>query len=134
MHDGRGNPMGAAPGKSGPGLMRIWRALLYSLAGLRAAWQGEAAFRQELALAAVLVPIAVAVPATLTQKAMLLACVMLVLITELLNSAVESAVDRVSLERHPLTGRAKDIASAAVLLSLANLAIVWALVLAEVFL
>ena len=134
MHDGRRNPMGAAPGKSGPGLMRIWRALLYSLAGLRAAWQGEAAFRQELALAAVLIPVAVAVPATLTQKAMLLACVMLVLITELLNFAVESAVDRVSLEHHPLTGRAKDIASAAVLLSLANLAIVWALVLAEVFL
>jgi len=125
---------GESPHKSSAGLVRIWRALFYSLAGLRSAWQAESAFRQELALALVLAPIALAVPASLTQKAILIACVMLVLITELLNSAVESTVDRISLEHHDLAKRAKDIGSAAVFIALTNLTIVWGLVLADVFL
>jgi diacylglycerol kinase (ATP) len=120
--------------KSRPGLLRIWRAFLYSMAGLRAAWSGESAFRQDVALAAVLLPVAILVPATLTQKALLIACVLLVLATELLNSAVESTVDRISLENHVLSKQAKDIGSAAVFVALTNLVVVWGLVLAEVFL
>jgi len=134
MDDGHPRASGESPHKSRSGLVRIWRALFYSLAGLRSAWHAESAFRQELALALVLIPIALAVPASLTQKAILIACVMLVLITELLNSAVESTVDRISLENHVLAKRAKDIGSAAVFVALANLTIVWGLVLADVFL
>lgn len=125
---------GTSPHKSRPGLTRLWRALFYSLAGLRAAWREESAFRQEIVLAAVLLPAAGLVPASLTQKALLVGCVMLVLVTELLNSAVECTVDRISLEDHALARRAKDIGSAAVFVALTNLAIVWALVLVDVFL
>ena len=114
-------------------MLRIWRALFFSIAGLRAAWRGEAAFRQELALTVILVPIALLLPATLTQKALLIACAILVLIVELLNSAVEATVDRISLEHHELAKRAKDIGSAAVLLALANLTLVWAMVLFDLF-
>ena len=114
-------------------MVRIWRAFFYSIEGLRAAWTGEAAFRQELALAVILLPIAVLLPATPTQKALLIACTVLVLIVELLNSAVEASVDRMSLELHPLAKRAKDIGSAAVLLALANLALVWGVILFELF-
>jgi len=128
------HPAAESPHKSQPGLQRVWRAFLYSMAGLKAAWIAESAFRQELTLAAVLLPIAMLLPASLTQKALLIACVMIVLLTELLNSAVESTVDRISLENHALAKRAKDIGSAAVFVSLTNLAIVWALVLAEIFL
>jgi diacylglycerol kinase (ATP) len=134
MDDGRSPPLAESPHKSRSGLLRIWRALFYSLAGLRSAWSAETAFRQEVALATVLIPIALLVPASLTQKAMLVGAVMLVLITELLNSAVESAVDRISLEKHALAKRAKDIGSAAVFVALLNLGLVWTLVLAEVFL
>lgn len=122
-----------SPHKSKSGLARIWRALFNSIAGLRAAWRNEHAFRQELALAAVLVPVAAILPATLTQKALLIACVLAVLVVELLNSAVESTVDRISLEHHELAGRAKDVGSAAVLVALANLVLVWGLVLVDVF-
>ena len=134
MDDGRSPPLAESPHKSRSGLLRIWRALFYSLAGLRSAWSAESAFRQEVTLATVLIPIALLVPASLTQKAMLVGAVMLVLITELLNSAVESAVDRISLEKHALAKRAKDIGSAAVFVALLNLGLVWTLVLAEVFL
>ena len=122
-----------SPHKSRSGLARIWRAFFYSLAGLRAAWQAEHAFRQEVLLAAVLVPVAAVVPATLTQKALLIACVLVVLVAELLNSAVESAVDRISLDSHELARRAKDIGSAAVFVALGNLTVVWGLVLIDVF-
>ena len=133
-HDEQDDPArDISPHKSRPGLIRIWRALFYSIAGLRAAW-GESAFRQEIALAAVLLPAVVLVPASLTQKAMLVGCVLLVLVTELVNSAVECTVDRISLEDHALARRAKDIGSAAVFVALTNLAIVWALVLADVLL
>ncbi len=121
------------PREPATGMIRIWRALFFSIDGLRAAWSNEAAFRQELALCAVLIPIALLLPATLTQKALLIACAVLVLIVELLNSALEATVDRISLQRHELAKHAKDAGSAAVLLALINLALIWGMVLFEVF-
>ena len=118
-----------SPFKGKTGLLRIWNAFKYSLAGLGAAHRDEDAFRQECLLAAVLVPVALICPVDRTAKALLIACVLLVLIVELMNSAVEAVVDRVSLEHHRLAKRAKDIGSAAVLIALINLAAVWALVL-----
>lgn len=119
--------------KSKSGLARIWRALGYSLSGLRAAWREEAAFRQELMLAMVLVPACFLIPASASQKAILFASLMLVLVAELINSAVEATVDRISLERDDLAKRAKDTGSAAVLIALINVAVVWSLVLYDVF-
>ena len=116
------------------GLARLARAAGDSLHGLRAAWRAEAAFRQECVCAAVLVPAAFFVGATLAQSALLIATVALVLVVELLNSAVEAAVDRVGRERHPLAGRAKDMASAAVFVSLLVVVVTWALVGAARFL
>lgn len=111
------------------GLRRIWHAVFYSLAGLRHAVCHEAAFRQEALLAVILIPLALLSWASALGKAVMIAAVMLVLIVELLNSAVEAAIDRISLERHALAKIAKDAGSAAVLLSLVNLAVVWALIL-----
>ncbi len=119
--------------KSRSGLARIGRAFGYSIDGFRAAWQGEAAFRQEIAVVSVLLPAAILMPATLTQKAMLIGSLLIVLVTELLNSAVESAVDRISLENHALAKRAKDIGSAAVFVAFGNLAVIWILIMVEVF-
>ena len=118
-----------SPHKGKTGIRRIWNALFYSVAGLRAAYRHEDAFRQEVLLAVVLVPAACFIPVAGVGKAMLIGSVLLVLVVELLNSAVEATVDRISLENHRLAKRAKDIGSAAVLLSLANVAIVWALVI-----
>ena len=118
-----------SPHKGKTGLRRLWNAFHYSLAGFKAAYQNEDAFRQESLLAAVLIPLALFLPAGAVGKALMIASVLLVLIVELLNSAVEATVDRISLEDHQLAKRAKDIGSAAVLLSLVNLAVVWALVL-----
>lgn len=118
-------------------LGRIWTATEYSLAGLRAAIHCEAAFRQELFLAALMIPLAFALALwsalTWTQCALLVGCVLLVLLTELLNSAIETLVDRVSEDRHPLSKRAKDTGSAAVFVALVNCGLVWALVLFDVF-
>ena len=118
-----------SPHKGKTGLRRLWNAFHYSLAGFKAAYQNEDAFRQESLLAAVLIPLALFLPAGAVGKALMIACVLLVLVVELLNSAVEATVDRISLEDHQLAKRAKDIGSAAVLLSLVNLAVVWVLVL-----
>lgn len=118
-----------SPFKGKTGLARIWNAFNYSLAGLAAAFRLEDAFRQEVVLAVVLIPLALVLGDSGLEKALLIACVLLVLVVELLNSAVEATVDRVSLERHALAKRAKDIGSAAVLMSLVNLAVVWLLVL-----
>lgn len=118
-----------SPHKGKTGLRRIWNAFFYSIDGLRAAYRHEDAFRQEVLLAAVLVPAAFFMPATGAGKALMIAAVLLVLIVELLNSAVEAAVDRISLENHALAKRAKDIGSAAVLLTLINVPMVWLLVL-----
>ena len=126
--EGRTNPH-----KNRVGLVRIWRALLYSFAGLASAFRTESAFRLEVAGAAVLVPIAVALPATLVQSALLLGAVLLVLVVELINSAVEATVDRISLDSHELARKAKDVGSAAVFVSLVNCAVVWSLVLYDIF-
>ena len=116
---------------------RLWQATGNSLQGLRAAYRHEAAFRQELALAALLLPLAVVLaawsPLTWTQCALLVGSVLLILLVELLNSAVESVVDRISEERHALSKRAKDTGSAAVFIALLNCGVVWALVLVDVF-
>jgi diacylglycerol kinase (ATP) len=118
-----------SPHKGKTGLQRIWNAFLYSLDGLRAALRHEDAFRQEVLLSALLIPAAFFLPAGGVGKALMIAAVLLVLIVELLNSAVEAAVDRISLENHKLAKRAKDIGSAAVFLSLLNVPVVWLLVL-----
>jgi diacylglycerol kinase (ATP) len=117
------------PHKTRAGLQRLWNTFCWSLEGLRAAYRHEIAFRQEVWLACVLVPLALWLPASHTGKALMIASVLLVLIIELINSAIEAIVDRVSLERHELSKRAKDIGSAAVLVSLVNAGAVWLLVL-----
>jgi len=118
-----------SPHKGKTGLRRIWNALFYSFDGLAAAFRHEDAFRQEVFLAAILVPAAFFLPASGTGKALMIGAVLLVLIVELLNSAVEAAVDRVSLEHHQFAKRAKDIGSAAVFIALVNVPVVWLLVL-----
>ncbi len=118
-----------SPYKGKTGLRRIWNAFHYSLDGLRAAWRHEDAFRQELWLALILVPAALWLGESGVAKAVLVASLALVLLAELLNSAIEATVDRISLENHNLAKRAKDIGSAAVLLSLCNVVLVWGLVL-----
>jgi diacylglycerol kinase (ATP) len=114
-----------SPFKSKTGLRRIINATGYSLAGLRDAYEHEHAFRQECLLALMLIPVALFLPVSGLERALMIGAVLLVLIVELLNSAVEAAVDRVSLDRHELAKRAKDIGSAAVFLSLVNVAVVW---------
>src|SRR5882672_4080224 len=115
--------------KGKTGLQRLWNALGYSLQGMASAFRHEDAFRQECLLAALLIPTALLIPVGGTERALMIASVLLVLIVELLNSALEAAVDRISLENHILAKRAKDIGSAAVFLSLINVAAVWLLVL-----
>ena len=118
-----------SPYKGKTGLRRLLNAFGYSLAGLRAAYRHEDAFRQEVWLAILLIPLALFLPASGIGRALMIGSVLLVLIVELLNSAIEAAVDRVSLENHRLSARAKDIGSAAVMVSLLNVLVVWALVL-----
>jgi diacylglycerol kinase (ATP) len=118
-----------SPHKGKTGLRRIWNALFYSFDGLKAGYRHEDAFRQEVWLALVLIPLGLFLPAPGTGKALMIASVLVVLIVEPLNSAVEATVDRVSLEHHQLAKRAKDIGSAAVLFSLINVVVVWLLVL-----
>ncbi len=120
-----------SPHKGKAGLVRIWNAFNYSLAGLRATIRQEAAFRQELLLAVILIPTALFLGVSANSKALMIASVLLVLIVELLNSAIEAAVDHTSLEKHPLAKRAKDIGSAAVLLSLLNVIAVWLIILLD---
>jgi diacylglycerol kinase (ATP) len=118
-----------SPYKGKTGLTRLWNAFGYSLAGFRAAYKHEDAFRQEFHLAVILIPLALWLPATHIGKALMIGSVLLVIMIELLNSAIEATVDRISLDNHILAKRAKDIGSSAVLVSLINLAIVWGLVL-----
>lgn len=119
-----------SPFKGKTGLQRVWRAFHYSLEGFRAAYKCEDAFRQEALLAALLIPVAFFLPVTGVGRALMIASVLLVLIVELVNSAIEATVDRVSLDRHHLSKRAKDVGSAAVFLALTNVVAVWACVLA----
>ena len=118
-----------SPFKGKTGLTRLINACRYSFDGFAAAYRHEDAFRQETWLALVLIPLALFLPASGIGKALMIASVLLVLIVELLNSAVEAVVDRVSLERHHHAKRAKDIRSAAVLLALVNVVATWGLVL-----
>ena len=122
---------GESPFKGATGLRRVMSAARNSLAGLGEAIRCEHAFRQELILAAILVPLAFWVGRSGMERALLIASVVLVLVVELLNSAVEATVDRISFENHRLAKRAKDIGSAAVLLALLNAACVWALVVID---
>ena len=114
------------PHKGRTGLDRILHAAGYSLAGLRAAYTGESAFRQEAWLTLVMAPLAFWLGRSWVEVALLLGSLLLVLIVELLNSAVEAAVDRISFDHHELSKRSKDIASAAVMLSLLLCGGVWA--------
>jgi diacylglycerol kinase (ATP) len=117
-----------SPFKGKTGIRRLINAAGYSLAGLLAAIRNEDAFRQELSLAIVLIPLGLWFGPGGLAKAALVASVLLVLIVELLNSAVEAAVDHTSLDRHPLARRAKDIGSAAVLVALMNVLATWTLI------
>lgn len=114
-----------SPYKSKGGLGRLARALRYSLQGLGAAVKHEAAFRQELLAAVVLVPVAFWLGDTLAEQVMLIAAVFFVLIVEVLNSGLEALADAITLEEHPLIGRAKDLGSAAVMLSIILACIIW---------
>ncbi len=118
-----------SPFKGKTGLRRVWNAFHYSRAGLQAAYRHEDAFRQEALLALVLIPLAIWLGEGAVERALLIGCVLLVLIVELINSAIEATVDRISLELHPLAKRAKDIGSAAVMIALLNAVLVWVLVL-----
>jgi diacylglycerol kinase (ATP) len=117
------------PNKNPRGLLHAWRATGIALQGLRAAWRHEDAFRQEVFVAAIAIPVALLLPASTTGKVLMISSILLVLIVELLNSALESAVDHTSLEQHTLAKRAKDIASAAVFLSIVNAVVVWLLII-----
>lgn len=110
------------------GLRRIVNATFFSMAGLRAAWREEAAFRQEALLCVVLVPTGVWLGQTAVERALLIGSCLIVLIVELLNSGLEAVVDRIGTEHHRLSGQAKDLGSAAVLLSLLLVLVVWGLI------
>ncbi len=114
--------------KSKSGLQRIWRAAFYSFEGFRSALKHEHAFRQELMLCTVLLPLAIWLPLVATERVLLIATLLIVLIVELLNSAIEAVVDRVSLDNHELSKRAKDLGSAAVFLSLTLVAVAWLMI------
>jgi len=122
-------PNDESPYKGKTGLTRVWNALFYSYAGLRAAYRHEDAFRQEIWLAVALIPLALLLPASGAGHALMIGSVLLVLLVELINSAIEAAIDRISLENHRLSKRAKDIGSAAVLVALINVLATWGLVL-----
>ncbi len=115
------------------GIRRILRATKFSAQGLAQAWQHEAAFRQELVLVLLLAPVAVWLGQTALERAVLIGCCLIVLIVELINSAIEAAIDRHGDEHHELSGRAKDMGSAAVFVSLVLVAVVWGLIAAERF-
>jgi diacylglycerol kinase (ATP) len=116
--------------KPATGGLRIVWAFRNSLAGLQCAWRDERAFREEILLAIVLVPVACLVPVMPVERALLIGSMLLVIVVELLNTSVEAAIDRISLDVHPLSKRAKDLGSAAVLVALALLGVVWAVILA----
>jgi diacylglycerol kinase (ATP) len=122
-------PVEESPFKGKRGLARLVQALFNSLEGLRDAWRHESAFRQEVLLALLLIPVACYVPMSGIEHAALVAAPLLVIVVELLNSSVEAAIDRISLDRHRLSKRAKDLGSAAVFVALLLLALVWGLVL-----
>ncbi|MGD8322811.1 MAG: diacylglycerol kinase [Gammaproteobacteria bacterium] len=110
------------------GLRRIANATWFSMAGLRAAWVNEAAFRQECMLTIVLAPLGIWLGQNAVERILLVGSCLLVIVVELLNSGIEAVVDRVGTDRHKLSGRAKDLGSAAVFVSLVIVALVWTLI------
>lgn len=120
--------------KSKSGVKRIYAAFFYSMQGFRTAWKSEHAFRQELTLALPAAIIALLLPISALKKLALIAALILVLIVELINSAIEAVVDRVSFEHHPLSKNAKDFGSAAVFLALSLAVATWALIVLPLFL
>ena len=117
-----------SPHKGQRGVRRLFNAFFYSLSGLRLAFDHESAFRQEIAIAVVLIPIACFLPVGAAERVLLIGSVLLLLIVELLNSSVEAAIDRIGLDTHRFSKRAKDLGSAAVFLTLVLLATTWGLV------
>src|SRR5277367_3011778 len=113
------------------GFTRLLRAFGYSFQGFRHTWREEAAFRQEVGLSLVLIPAGLYLGRSGIERAMLVSPMLMILVVEILNSAVEAVVDRSGIERHPLAGMAKDMGSAAVMLSFALLGTVWLLVLSD---
>ena len=118
-----------SPYKGKTGFKRLFNAFNYSCAGIKEAYQNEDAFRQEVLLAIILLPLSFWLHASASGRALMVGSVLLLLIVELLNSAIEATVDRISLDDHKLAKRAKDIGSAAVLVTIVNLVLVWTLVL-----
>lgn len=111
------------------GIRRLMNASRYSWQGLTAAWQSEAAIRQEIIALTILLPIAVLLPVSPIEKALLIFSALLVLVVELINSALEAVVDRIGAELHELSGKAKDVGSAAVLVALVMAGLVWLIIL-----
>lgn len=116
------------------GLKRLILATGYSWKGLKASWQNEEAFRQETILAVVLIPLALFLDVSQIQSILMIGSVLLLLIVEILNSAIEAVVDLVTKEKHELAGRAKDMGSAAVMLALINVFVVWVVILIPLYL
>lgn len=129
MNDRAPSRVTESPFKGKTGLRRILNATKYSAQGFAAAYRNEAAFRQEVLATIVLSIVALFTGASGIGKALMIGSLFIVLLVELLNSAIEAAVDRVGLDHHPLSGRAKDIGSAAVAVALVNVVIVWGFVL-----
>jgi len=120
-----------SPYKGKTGIKRLANAFTYSVAGTLAAFKHEDAFRQELILSIVLIPLAIYLGQTAIEQALMIASILLIIIVELLNSSLEATVDRISIKRHKLSKRAKDIGSAAVFFSLVNAAVIWFLILVK---
>jgi diacylglycerol kinase (ATP) len=119
--------------KSKSGIKRVFAAFFYSIEGFRTAWRSEHAFRQELLLVIPGIIVALLLPVSPLKKLALIAVLVMVLVVELLNSAIEAVVDRVSFERHPLSKNAKDFGSAAVLLTFSLAAATWAVIVVPLF-
>jgi diacylglycerol kinase (ATP) len=120
-----------SPYKGKTGIKRLANAFTFSVAGTLAAFKHEDAFRQEVILSTILIPLAIYLGQTAIEQALMIASILLIIIVELLNSSVEATVDRISVKRHKLSKRAKDIGSAAVFFSLVNAAVVWFLILVK---
>ena len=120
-----------SPYKGKTGIKRLANAFKYSVAGTLAAFKHEDAFRQEVILSIVLIPLAIYLGETTTEQALMITSVILIIIVELLNSSVEATVDRISVKRHKLAKRAKDLGSAAVFFSLVNASVIWFLILVK---
>lgn len=120
-----------SPYKGKTGIKRLANAFKYSVAGTLAAFKHEDAFRQEVILSIVLIPLAIYLGETTTDQALMISSVLLIIIVELLNSSVEATVDRISVKRHKLAKRAKDIGSAAVFFSLVNASVIYFLILVK---